>query len=149
MSTTLVRVNTYTHSVTFVTDKMLASLRRIIYWTGLDQSKLLNDWITVERGVYTWLKSHHLVQLILEIFNPQTSKLVGRWDFDISYSTKTDEDGEFWVDTDAIRYAIKKQGLIPSDCTYSIFATTKVGSDEVQGWGPAELRSTEGFVRHC
>jgi hypothetical protein len=128
---------------------MLASLKRIIIWSGLNPSKLSNDWVTIETGVRTWLHSKDLLRVILEVFDPRTGKLAGRWDFDISYSVSTDDDGGFWVDTDAIQCAIKKQGLIPTDCQYSILVTTKIGSPNVPGWAPAELRSTDRFVRHC
>lgn len=86
MSTTFVAVNTYTHSVAFVTDKMLASLKRIVSWSGLDPSKIAGDWVVLENGIRTWLGSKHLVRVVLEVFNPKTDGLVGRWDFDISYS---------------------------------------------------------------
>lgn len=149
MSATAVHVNTYTHSATYVADKMLISLRRIIVWSGLDPSKFTNDWVTVEKGIATWLRDKDLRRVILEIFAPGTGKLVGRWDFDIFYSSETDDDGAFWADTDAIEHAIKKQGLIPADCDYSVLADLKLFGRDVPGWHSAQLRSTSGLVRHC
>jgi hypothetical protein len=149
MSTTFVQVNTYTHSVAFVTDKMLASFKRIIMWSGLDPSKLVSDWVTLETGVRTWLQTKHLVRVILEVFNPESNDFVGRWDFDISYSFESNDDGAFWLDTDAIKNAIKKCGLVPSKCSYRIVATTKPGSPDIRGWEPTSLRSTDGFMRYC
>jgi len=149
MTTTFVSVNTYTHSVAFVTDKMLASLKRIIIWTGLDPSKLTGDWVSLEKGIKTWLGSRHLVRVILEVFDPERDKLVGRWDFDVSYSFDDGGDGAFWVDTDAIKHAIRKCGHIPAACRYRIVVTTKPGSPDVPGWTVTTLRSTDGFARHC
>jgi hypothetical protein len=141
---TLVFVNTYTHSVTFVTDKMLTSLKRIIVWTGLDPAKLTRDWEVLERGVRTWLDSKHLERLMLEVH--RGGALLNRWDFDIEYSYTGD--GSMWVDPDAIRYAIKKCGFDPAGCDYTIWVTTKPGSPRVAGWGSGTLLSTNGFVRH-
>lgn len=149
MSATLVQVNTYTHTVAFVTDKMLASLKRIISWSGLNPSKLVGDWITLERGIRTWLGSKDLVRVVLEVYNPKTDALAGRWDFDISYSYGGNDDGAFWADTDAIQHAIKKCGLVPSECSYRIVVTTKPDSPDVPGWTSTTLRSTHGFVRYC
>lgn len=145
---TLVFVNTYTHSVTFVTDKMLTSLKRIIIWSGLDPGKLLHDWAVLERGIRTWLQGQHLETVVLEVYKPSTQILLGRWDFDIEYGFGAGEDGEMWTDTDAIRFAIGKCGLNPAGCDYRIIVRTKPGRPDVLGWGSADFLSTDGFVRH-
>lgn len=145
---TLVFVNTYTHSVTFVTDKMLTSLKRIIVWSGLDPGRLTRDWGVLERGIRTWLRGEHLWAVILEVYRPAPRTLVGRWDFAVEYGFGADGDGEMWTDTDAIRFAIAKARLNPAGCDYRIIVYTKPGSPDVEGWEPAQFLSTEGFVRH-
>jgi hypothetical protein len=52
-----------------------------------------------------------------------------------------------WVDTDAIRYSIRKLGVIPSACTYRLILSTKQGRPDVLGWGSGQLHSTAGFTR--
>ncbi len=101
MSTT-VSVNTYTHSVTYVTDKMLNSLRYIITRAGLDPSKFLDDWASTERAASTWLNSRHLRKVVLEIYNASTGSLITRWDFGIDYDYGSSSDGSMWVDTDRL-----------------------------------------------
>ncbi len=147
---TLVYVNTYTHSVTFVTDKMLTSLKRILVWSGLDPAKLTSEWHwkMLERGVRTWLDTRHLEMLTLEVYRPGTNTLVNRWDFPIEYSYGSADDGSMWADPDAIRHAIKKCGFDPAGCDYRIIATTKPGRGDVAGWASATLLSTNGFARH-
>ncbi|OQP67639.1 hypothetical protein [Niastella populi] len=142
---TLVSVNTYAHTVTFVTDKMLKSLRYIITSTGLDPNKFVNDWKTYELGVQTWLTSKHLKGITLEIVSP-TGALVTRCDFEINYTYGNGE-GSMWLDTDALKFAITKFGTIPSSCTYSIILTTDPNRSDVAGWGPASYLSTEGFTK--
>ncbi len=83
---------------------------------GLDPSKLADDWSSLELAVSTWLKSRHMNQLTLEIYNPKTDNLVSRWDLDVIYGYGSDE--TFWVDTAAIRYSIAKAGLVASQCKY-------------------------------
>jgi len=142
---TFVVVNTYTHSVTYVTDKMLNSIKNIIRRSGLSPEKLTNEWGVLERGIKRWLETEYLQEIHLEVYNPVTNALVGRWDFEIFYGFTGD--GAFWVDTDAIKYHILKAGVWPSTCEYRIVVTNKPGSPDVAGWGSATLRSTNGFVK--
>ena len=142
---TFVVVNTYTHAVTYVTDKLLTSIKTIVRLSGLSPEKLTDQWPALERGVTAWLRSQHLEQLHLEVYDPSTDAFVGGWDFEISYGFTGD--GSFWVDPDAIKYHILKQGLWPGACSYRIIATTKHGRPDVVGWSSAMLRSRDGFVK--
>lgn len=146
--TTSVHVNLFTHTVTFVTDKMLSSLRRIIVWSGLDPYKLTSEWSDLERATKTWLASRDLLEVTLEVFNPSSGALVGRWDFDIDYGFTNGGDGDMWADTDAIRFAIQKQGLNPAGCSYRVSFKTKAGRPDVPGFGPVTLFSTNDFTRY-
>lgn len=142
---TFVVVNTYAHAVTFVTERLLTSIKTIIQLSGLNPEKLTREWLVLERGISTWLQSQHLEQLHLEVYDPKRDRLVGRWDFEIYYGFHGD--GAFWIDPDAIRYHILKQGIWPSSCDYRIVATTKPGRAAVTGWGNTSLRSTACFVK--
>lgn len=143
---TAVNVGTRTHSVTYVTDNILKSIKNIILLSGLDPGKFAGDWATYQRGIKTWLESEHLEKLTLEVYHPLTDALIGRWDFDIEYRWSSD-DGTFWVDTDQIRSAIKKTGLLSSQAKYCLVAHNKTGRPDVTGWSPTTLRSTDGMVR--
>jgi hypothetical protein len=142
---TFVAVNTYTHAVTHVTGHLLNSLKVVIRLSGLSPEKLTSEWESLERGVCRWLETHHLEGLHLEVYDPTSDKIVGRWDFVISYGFTGD--GDFWVDADAIRYHIQKQGIWPASCNYRIIATTKEGRPDVWGWTTTTFRSTAGFVK--
>ena len=87
-------VNTFAHAVTYVTDKMLASIKLIVVQSGLDPAKLTGEhhWKTLERGIRTWIDSKHLEMLTLEIFKPGSKSLVNRWDIPIVYSSESDAD---------------------------------------------------------
>ena len=141
----IVAVNTYTHAVTHVTDNLLRSIKNIIRLSGLDPSKFVDDWDTMERGIKTWLNTRDLEMVVLEVYEPKTDKLVGRWDFEIAYSFSGD--GSFFVDPEAIEYHIRKQGVHPSACKYRLVTTTKTGRPDVQGWTTTTFRSTNGLVR--
>ena len=141
----LVIVNTRSHSITYVTDKLLTSLKNIIRLSGLNPEKLSSDWQVLERGIRRWLESEHLQELHLEVYHPKTDKLVGRWDFEVFYGSTGD--GAFWIDTDAIKYHICKAGLWPSSCEYRIVVTNKPGRPDVEGWSTTTLRSTDGFIK--
>lgn len=138
-------VNTYAHSVTHVTDKLLTSIKNIIRQSGLSPEKLTSEWTVLESGVKRWLETQHLEHVHLEVYDPRTDGLIGRWDFEIYYSFT--QEGAFWVDPEAIYYHILKQGIWPGSCEYRVVATTKSGRPDVSGWTSTTLRSTDGFVK--
>lgn len=141
-----VSINTYTHSVTYVTDNILKSLKDIVRLSGLNPEKLTKEWNSNQRAVKTWIESGHLECVKLEVFNPSTNDLVVRWDIDIVYSTGSG-DGTFYTDTEQLKYAIKKAGVAPASANYDVILKNKPGRPDVDGWGPVPARSTEGMVR--
>ncbi len=143
---TTVSVYSYTHSVTYVTDNVLKSLKDVIRLSGMDPTKLTNEWESIQRAMKAWIESKHLNMVKLEIYDPKTDKLVLRWDLDISYEWSGGE-GSFYTDTDQLRYHIRKAGLAPQDARYDILLHTKKGRPDVDGWGPASSRATDGMVR--
>lgn len=142
---TSVTVNTYTHSVTYLADNILKSFKDIIRLSGLDPTRLVNDWDTNMLALKTWLGTGDLQQVFLEIYNPKSGALLFRWDIDIVYGWSGD--GSFWTDTEQLKYHIRKAGLAPGDATYDILIKNKPGRPDVPGWGPGGARSTAGFVR--
>lgn len=144
---TFVAVNTYTHSVTYVTDNIHRSLQDIVRLSGLNPAQLSEEWTVLERGISTWINSKHLETVVLEVYNPSTDALIGRWDIDISYEWNGDGNGRFWVDTEQIRFAIKKAGVWPGDSKYTIICRTKSGRANVEGWSTTSFRSTIGMVK--
>jgi Bacterial HORMA domain 2 len=143
---TAVAVNTYVHSVTYVTDNILRSLQDIVRLSGLNPGRISSDWETLERGISTWIGSQHLEKIVLEAYNPKNNELIGRWDIEIAYGW-TGDDGRFWVDTDQIRMAILKAGVWPVESEYRIVCINKDGRADVQGWSSTSLRSTAGMVK--
>jgi len=143
---TTVTVYSYTHSVTYVADNILKSLKDIIRLSGLDPGKFAGDWETNLLAVKTWLETGDLRKVTLEIFNSTSDALIIRWDLDIAYGWSSD-DGSFWTDTDQLKYAIAKQGLVPSQASYRLVLDTKPGRPDVPGWGTTAYRSTDGMVK--
>lgn len=141
-----VAVYSYTQSVTYVADNILKSLKDILVHSGLDPANLAGDWKVLLRGISTWIDSKHLESVSLEIFNPATDALITRWDISVSYTWSLSA-GTFWTDTDQLKYAIKKVGLMPSQASYRVFVSNKPGRPDVDGWGPCTARSTDGMVR--
>jgi hypothetical protein len=81
----------------------------------------------------------------LEVYNPSTDALVTRWDLDVVYDTVGG--GSLWVDTDAVRYAIRKAGLVPSTCSYALKLMNSAGRPDVAGWAACKFRSTDALKR--
>jgi len=144
---TTVTVNTYTHSVTYVADNILKSLKDILVLSGLDPTNMTDSWQTKLLGIKTWLQSGHLERVSLEIFDPRDDELILRWDLEVVYGWSASGDGNFYTDTDLFKYHIRKTGLIPSQARYRIILQNKDGRPDVPGWGPADYKSTYGMVK--
>ena len=144
---TVVQVNTHTYATTHVATNLVRSLKQLIVSCGLDASKIIGEWQTLERGVARWLGTRHLERLVLEIYAANTGRLVRRFDFDIDYSYHPSGDGDLWIDPDTVDYAVRKAGQIPADCPYDIFAQTSPGRPDVAGWTTGRLQSTSGLTR--
>jgi hypothetical protein len=143
---TAVAVYSYTHSVTYVADNILKSLKDIVRLSGLDPRNLVDSWDSKLLALTTWISSGHLNTVMLEVFDPRTNALITRWEIDIVYSW-TSGDGNFWTDTEQLKYAIKKAGVAPSAAGYRIVLDNKAGRPDVKGWSSTTLRSTDGMVR--
>lgn len=135
-----------THSVTYVADNILKSLKDIIRLSGLNPASFVADWETYMRAIKAWLESEHLERVELEIYNPETNALVVRWDIDVVYSWGSG-DGSFWTDTEQLRWHIRKAGIAPSSAKYELLLRTKPGRPSVSGWSTGYARSTAGMVR--
>jgi hypothetical protein len=143
---TTVATYSYTHSVTYVADNILKSLKDIIRLSGLNPAQLSDDWRTTTNALRTWLQSSDLNTVVLEIYDPRTDALITRWDIQIAYGW-TGGDGSFWTDTDQLKYAIRKAGVAPSEARYRLVMDTKAGRPDVAGWSGTTYRSSAGMVR--
>jgi hypothetical protein len=146
MTAVAVNVYSHTHSVTYVAENILKSLKDIIRLSGLDPAEFVNDWELHKRGVDGWLRSGDLESVKLDIFHPRTGLLLFQWNIEISYSW-TGGDGSFWTDTEQLKYAIRKECLAPSEAKYDLRLQTKPGRHDIAGWSRGAARSTEGLVR--
>ncbi|HEY0395668.1 MAG TPA: hypothetical protein VGD01_14310 [Candidatus Elarobacter sp.] len=143
----VVAVYSYTHSVAYVADNILKSLKDIVRESGLDPALFAADWQLYLNGIQTWLESGHLKTVSLEIYNPRTNALITRWDLEIAYSWTTG-DGGFFTDTEQLKYAIRKAGVAPSEARYRLMVDhTNSGYPRVSGWSATTHRSTAGMVR--
>lgn len=143
---TAVAVYSYTHSVTYIADNILKSLKDVIRLSGLNPTNLVQRWDSNLLALKTWLSSGDLEKVVLEVFDPANDQLIGRWDIDVAYGSSGD--GTFWTDTEQIEYHIRKAGVWPSQAAYRLLMHTKPGRPDVPGWGSAEYRPIEGFSRH-
>ena len=144
---TTVSVNTHTYSAAHVADNILKSLKDIVRLSDLDPGMLADNWNTYMRATETWLDTGHLEKIAIEVFNPSNNALIVRWSINIVYGWSGN--GNFWSDTEQLKYHIQKTGQLDSSVTaYRIVLTTKSGRPNVDGWEITNLRGKDGFVRH-
>jgi hypothetical protein len=140
---------TRTHSVTFLTDNLLNTLREVVRENGLSPERLMQDRDTLARGIRTWLDSGHLTNVIVEFFRPGATTADARWEFPVSYSgSGVDED--MWLDKNYLRQLIAKAKRPSSDCNYRVVLWTNPGAGQVDGFSSCSLLSTGSLVaRHA
>lgn len=141
-----VSVYSYSHSVTYVADNILKSIKDIIRLSGLNPTDLVTTWASKMLALETWLHSGHLKKVVLEIYHPSTDALIIRWDVDIVYGWSADA-GSFWTDTEQLKYAIRKAGVAPCVAKYSLILSHADGAPDVKGWSSVNYRSTNNMVR--
>lgn len=146
---TSVAVNTYTHTATYIAAKMMLTLKELVRETGLNPENMSGSWQRLETGIAFYLRNQTLREVTLEVRpGGRPTELAGRWDLEISYSSSSNGDGGFWVDTTLIRYSIAKAGAYPSTCTYRFVVTTSPGAADPDGWKSTTLLSTDKFTRY-
>ncbi|WP_249010500.1 hypothetical protein [Conexibacter sp. DBS9H8] len=146
---TIAIVNTYAYSVNYLADNMLRGLQELIRELGLNPRKFTDDWPSSDRAISTWLSSRHLYKIELEIYAPKKpAEALLVLEFEVEYGTSGDDDGSFWVDSEAMRYEILKTGTLPKDCAYSLICFNHPGRPDVHGWGPADSRPRDGMHRY-
>lgn len=130
-----------THSITFLSDNLRNTLREVIRENGLSPEKLVQDWTTIERGIYTWLRSGHLTNIVVEFYRPGSSAAAARWEFPISYRGSGVDD-DMWLDKNYLRQLIAKAKRPTADCTYRVLLCTSPGAAKVEGFSDCEFLST-------
>lgn len=146
---TSVSSNTYTYTfaqnVVFLSDNLRNSLQEVIRENGLSPNKLMQDWIVIETGIQTWLRSRHLYRIVIEFFRPSASISSARWDIPIGY------DGlgvanDMWPDKAYLRQLIAKAARPASDCTYRIVLFARPGAVQMPGFEDCNLLSTGSMI---
>lgn len=132
---------THAHSVVFLTDNLLNTLREVIRESGISPDKLTQDRSTIERGLRTWLQSGHLTKVVVEFHKPGASSASARWDFPINYTGAGVAD-DMWLDKNYLRQLISKATRPSTDCTYRVILCTNAGAPKVDGFSDCSFLST-------
>ena len=145
------RATTYalTHSITFMNDNLLNTLREVIREHGLSPDKLMNDRDTLARGITTWLRSGHLTDVVVEFYKPGGTTAEARWEFPVRYAGSGVDD-DMWLDKNYLRQLIAKAKRPSADCSYRVILLTTRGRANVSGFSSCTLLSTGALVaRHA
>ena len=130
-----------THSITFLTDHLLNTLREIVRENGLSPERLMQDRETLARGIRTWLHSGHLTNVIVEFFRPGVSLANARWEFPVGYDGSGVGD-DMWRDKNYLRQLIAKAKRPSTDSHYRVVLCTSPGAPVVDGFSDCTLLST-------
>lgn len=147
MQATYAHATTYarTHSVTFLSDNLLNTLREIIRENGLSPEKLMQDRDVIATGLRTWLTSGHLTRIVVEFYRPGAAAADARWDLPVAYDGSGVDD-DMWVDKNYLKQLIAKAKRPATDCSYRIVLFTSPGAQNVSGFTDCSLLPTGSLV---
>ncbi len=134
-----------THSITFLSDNLLNTLREVIRENGLSPEKLMQDRDVITNGMRTWLNSGHLTQVVVEFYRPGATTADARWEFPVGYSGSGVED-DMWLDKSYLKQLIAKAKRPSSECSYRIVLFTSSGAQRVAGFSDCTLLPTGSMV---
>lgn len=132
---------TQAHSIVFMSDNLLNSLRDLIRENGLSPDKLMQDRATIDSGIRTWLQSGHLKNVVVEFFKPGASVASARWEFPIGYVGSGVED-DMWLDKNYLRQLVGKSARPTGDCSYRVILCTRSGAPHVDGFSDCTFLPT-------
>jgi Bacterial HORMA domain 2 len=132
---------TRTHSITFLSDNLRNTLREVIHAYGISPDRLMQDWLTIERGIKRWLETGHLKSVVVEFYKPGSSVASARWDFPAGYEGSGADD-DMWRDKAYLRQLIAKSARPTLDCIYRITLSVKAGAPDVAGFSDTTFLST-------
>lgn len=145
MSATYAITYARTHTATFVSDNIRNVLRDIIRESGIDPTKLMDDWQTLGRAAKAWLESGHLYEVVIEFFTEGSSIAAARWDIPINYDGSGD-DSDMWYSKEHLLRTIAKAVKPPANAKYRVILRHRPGAEEVSGMVDTEFKSLNGLV---
>ena len=127
-------------------DNILKSLKRHYQAERTGSGKAANDRTVLLRGIQRLNRgSRHLERVTLEIFDPKDGRLVVRWDIKSCLYTWDVSAGTYWTDTEQLKWAIGKAGLVPGEADCSVSVSNKPGRPDVSGWVLAPCARLTGW----
>ena len=137
---TSVAVNTYTHSVTYVADNILKSMKDIIRLSGLDPDELRRrlGHANARRSGLGCIPATSR-QWCSRSSIPRPDALIVRWDIDIVYSWSSAVTAASGPTPSSSNTRIRKAGLAPSEASYRLLLQTKPGRPDVDGLGHGDI----------
>jgi len=130
-----------THSVRFLSDNLLNTLRDVIRENGLNPEALMQERDTIALGMRSWLESGHLQKVVIEFYRPGATVADAVWEFPITYDGSGVDD-DMWLDKTYLRQLIAKAKRPASDCRYRVLLTVGRGAPHVSGFSDCARLST-------
>lgn len=139
-----VGVKTWTQAILYVVNNVFRVWLIILQQRGLNNEILLRDKETLNKGLFTWLTTHHLNKAILEVFETGKSEAAERWDLIFTYKDPTQEDisgaedaNKVWKTyLDEVSAFMKRLNALPSGTTYRVVVSL---NSDVEGQSPPEV----------
>ena len=139
-----VGVKTWTQAILYVVNNVFRVWLIILQQRGLNNANLLRDKDTLNKGLFTWLTTHHLNKAILEVFETGKNEATERWDLIFKYKDPTQEDisgaedaNKVWKTyLDEVSTFMKRLNALPSGTTYRVVVSL---NNDVEGQSPPEV----------
>ena len=145
ISSSSVRVNVTTQSITYVSEGVVDLFEAIITKLGLSTKYTEEHRDALLSGFTTWLREKSLEKVYL-VVEEASGRAWALGELRIDYLLQG-QTADFYDDLEAARYAAAKLGVPPTGVTYRIIAVTSAGASAVSGWSGTTMPSTSGMTR--
>jgi len=140
--------NVAARSYTYTANALIHLMSVITSKRGLDQQYLQERHEVISAGLRTWLVSHHLEAVRIEVWDPKTDKAVEVYEFKISFIPIAGEAEESF-ETRAKKLDDKLDQLheLRPGMSWRILVSNKEGAPHVPGWTASSFRDISHLSR--
>lgn len=143
----VVTANIAARSVVWCANESLRVLLQIVQSRGLPIDDLHEDLEFYSKGLRTWMATHHLKAVLLEVWEPDSDKVLERYDLVFDYRPFVAEaEEQFETHIEKLMEALPAKEL-PAGCRYRIVLKKNPEAPDLPGWGSTRLRSADHLQR--
>lgn len=145
----VISVNTAARSVTWCANESVRLLLQITQSRGLRVDTLHEDLDFYLKGIRTWMTTHHLTAVVLEVWDNEADRVIERYDLIYDYRPVVPTAEERFETHIEKLIAGLPEGQLPAHCKYRVVLKKERDAPDLPGWKTTELRDVDHLERRA